>query len=240
MASSTEIVDIYQNLDPKYLPPKQTYANFPKVQISLPTRMLIVGASGSRKTQMVVNLMRIINAWNRIYLFAKDLSEPIYQYIIDFFEGLQKKLKLEEPILYYSNDIEELPSPEEMDKSYSNLLIVDDMICERHLKGVESYFIRGRKKNCSVFFLTQSYYSAPKNLRANSDIIILMRVNTGRDLGRICSEYSLGVDRKQLEKLYRQCTDSGNKNAFFMIDLSNPNPLYRFRKGFSPMRLTDE
>lgn len=240
--SSTEIVDLYRVIPRRFLPPRPTYANYSKVKIELPFRMAICGASGSRKTQLAINLVRIIGAWNRIYLFAKDLKEPLYRYMIDWFEKLQKKLKLKEPILYYSNDVGELPSPDALDRTMSNLVIVDDMICEgaNALKNVSEYFVRGRKQNCSVMFITQSYYHMPKLLRSNCDLIALMRVNTGRDLGRITSEYSLGVDKAQLAELYRYCANSGDRNAFFLIDVANPDMNLRFRCGFKGIRLQDD
>lgn len=234
----TEILNLYKAIPKSFLPDRPTYQNYNKVRLDLPMRMSIIGASGSKKTQLCINLLRIMSgAWNRIYLFAKDLEEPLYKWLIAWFEKLQKKMKLEEPILLYSNDLKDLPPVDELDKTKSNLVILDDMITEKNLLPVTEYFIRGRKKNCSLIFITQSYYQMPKTLRGNCDVMCILKVNTARDLGRICSEYSLGTDKKDLEELYRYCVNSQNQNNFFMIDIGNQDPSLRFRCGFKPIEL---
>ena len=54
-----------------------------------PYRMLIIGPSGSGKTNALLNLIQEQdneNPIDRIYLYAKDLSEPKYQFLIKKFE----------------------------------------------------------------------------------------------------------------------------------------------------------
>ena len=49
-----------------------------------PYRLLIIGPSGSRKTNALLNLIQQDNnnLIDKIYLYAKDLSEPKYQFLI--------------------------------------------------------------------------------------------------------------------------------------------------------------
>ena len=47
-----------------------------------PYRILIIGGSGSEKTNTLINLMNEQNDIDKIYLYAKDLSEPKYRYLI--------------------------------------------------------------------------------------------------------------------------------------------------------------
>ena len=47
-----------------------------------PYRILIVGGSGSEKTNALLNLINEQEDIKNIYLYAKDLSEPKYQYLI--------------------------------------------------------------------------------------------------------------------------------------------------------------
>ena len=47
-----------------------------------PYRILIIGGSGSGKTNALINLINEQNDIDKIYLHAKDLSEPKYEYLI--------------------------------------------------------------------------------------------------------------------------------------------------------------
>ena len=52
------------------------------------------------------------------------------------------------------------------------VVIFDDYICDKNQNQIIKYFIQGRHKNCSVIYLSQSYY---KNIRLNRDHFIYMR-----------------------------------------------------------------
>ena len=47
-----------------------------------PYRILIIGGSGSGKTRTLLNLINGQKDIGKIYLYAKDLSEPKYKYLI--------------------------------------------------------------------------------------------------------------------------------------------------------------
>ena len=47
-----------------------------------PYRILIIGGSGSGKTNALFNLLNKQNDIDKIYLYAKDLSEPKYEFLI--------------------------------------------------------------------------------------------------------------------------------------------------------------
>ena len=52
-------------------------------QDNWPFRMLIIGPSGSGKTSLLINITQKLNdtdSIDKIYLYAKDLSEPKYEY----------------------------------------------------------------------------------------------------------------------------------------------------------------
>ena len=47
-----------------------------------PYRILMIGGSGSGKTNALLNLISQLDDINKIYLYAKDLSEPKYEFFI--------------------------------------------------------------------------------------------------------------------------------------------------------------
>ena len=47
-----------------------------------PYRILIIGGSGSRKTNTLLNLIKEQDDTDKMYLYTKDLSEPKYEYLV--------------------------------------------------------------------------------------------------------------------------------------------------------------
>ena len=52
-----------------------------------PYRILIIGGSGSGKTNALLNLIKEQDDIDKIYLYAKDLSEPKYKFLIQEHEN---------------------------------------------------------------------------------------------------------------------------------------------------------
>ena len=114
------------------------------------------------------------------------------------------------------------------------LIVFDDMIADimRNKKFqsiIKELFIRCRKINISLVFITQSYFSLRKGVRLNSTHFLIMKINNKRELQNISINHSADIDYKDFIKIYRECT-KGPYN-FLTIDTTLPstNPL-RFRK----------
>ena len=92
-------------------------------------------------------------------------------------------------------------------------------------------FIRCRKLNISLVFITQSYFSVPKDIRLNSTNYLIMRINNKRELQNITINHSTDIDYQDILiiKIYRECTKEPYN--FLTIDTILPasDPL-RFRK----------
>ena len=67
-------------------------------------------------------------------------------------------------------------------------------------------FIRCRKINISLVFITQSYFSVPKDARLNSTHYLIMKINNKRELQNIAINHSADIDYKDFIKIYRECT----------------------------------
>ena len=94
---------------------------------------------------------------------------------------------------------------------------------------IKELFIRCRKMNISLVFITQSYFSVLKDVRLNSTHHLIMKVNNKRELQNIAINHSADIDYKDFIKMYRKYTKEPYK--FLAIDTTLPsaNPL-RFRK----------
>ena len=91
------------------------------------------------------------------------------------------------------------------------LIVFDDMIADimtnkRFQAIIKELFIRCRKLNISLVFLTQSYFSVPKELRLNSTHYLIMEINNKRELQNIAINDCADIDYQDFIKIYRECT----------------------------------
>ena len=94
---------------------------------------------------------------------------------------------------------------------------------------VTELFIRGRKLNISLFFITRSYVKVPKDVRLNSTHFFIMKIPNKRELQQIALNHSSDIDFKDFIKIYKKCTDEPYSFLVNDATLASDNPL-RFRK----------
>ena len=94
---------------------------------------------------------------------------------------------------------------------------------------IKELFIRCRKLNISLVFITQSYFSVPKGVRLNSTHYFIMKINNRRELQNISINHYADIDYNNFVKIYRKCTKESY--SFLTIDVTLPasDPL-KFRK----------
>ena len=142
-----------------------------------PYKISIIGGSGSRKTNVLIKLIENQPDIDKIYLHANDLYEAKYQYLINKREGVgTNNFNDPKAFIEYSNDMRNLYKNIDdynPDKENKMSIVFDDMITDMILNKrlnsiVTELFIRGRKLNISLVFITQSYFKVPKNVRLNT------------------------------------------------------------------------
>ena len=142
-----------------------------------PYRILIIGGSGSGKTNVLLNLIENKLNIDKIYLYAKGPYEAKYQYLINKRQGVGiNHLNDPKAFIEYSNDMRDVYKNINYynpDKENKILIVFDDMIADminnKKLNSiVTELFIRGRKCNISLVFITQSHFKVPKNVRLNT------------------------------------------------------------------------
>ena len=218
VVSKNGMVDYYKVMPRKFLLQSHN-PNFKDHKLNLPFRMLIIGGSGAGKTQTLMNLIRVMNGtFNNIHIITKNKDEPLYNY-------LESKV---DTGLSITEGIDSAPNLDEFDKKEQSLIVMDDLVLEKNQKQLEQYFIRARKLNCSLVYLSQSYFGVPKMIRMNLNYLIIKRLNTLQDLFRMLREYSLGVSKEALVDLYQNSIQD-NKQDFLLVDLdSEPKDRFRF------------
>ena len=83
------------------------------------------------------------------------------------------------------------------------LIVFDDMIADminnkKLYSIVTELFIRGRKLNISVAFITQSYFKVPKDIRLNTTHLFMTKIPNKRELQQIALNHSSDISSKDL------------------------------------------
>ena len=91
------------------------------------------------------------------------------------------------------------------------LRALDDMIADMINKEIlnsasTELFIRGRKLNISIVFITQSYFKVPKDVRLNSIYFFIMKIPNKRELQQIALKHLSDIDLKDFTKIYKKGT----------------------------------
>ena len=163
-------------------------------------KKLIIGPSGLGKTNYSLSsTQKDSNIIDKIYLCAKDLEEPKYQLLINKREKAGINFN-NDPNTFteYSNSMNDILSNiEDYNKKRKRevLIIFDDMISQAQ-QVLKDLFIRCRKLNTSLCFLTQSYFSVPKCVRLNCTHYTLFELNNRRELQNIAFNHSADIDYK--------------------------------------------
>ena len=181
--------------------------NFKRLYGYMPSdtfRMLICGNSGSGKTNLLYHmLMKPLLYYDRIHLYAKNLEQQKYKDMIQTLTDISNSVGYN--VLVCSND-DIIPVEELKDDDAQKIVIFDDFICEKNQKPLIDYFIRGRHKNCSVIYLSQSFYKTTKDIRLNCSHFCVYEFPSSNERGLISRE--LGVEKDKYIK--------SNKRAIFI------------------------
>lgn len=215
-----DIENIYEKI-PKNMLDNAENPNFHLHNLKLPMRMCVVAPSGSGKTNFLVNVIAKFcegkGTFADITVITRNADEPLYRFLkkkcddIQIVEGLNNT-----PVL------------DKMDKDVNHLVVFDDLVLEKNQERIKNYYIRARKLNCSVIYLSQSYFAIPKIIRNNCSYLVLLKLSGHREVNMILSEGGLGIDKDTLLRLYQEATNE--KFSPFIIDYEE-DPSKRYRKG---------
>ena len=134
-------------------------------------------------------------------MYAKDLSEAKYEFLIKKREDAGiKHLNDSNAFIECSNTMGDVH--ENIDEYNSTtrrkiLIVFDDMIADimsnkKFQAVVKELFIRFRKLNISLVFVTQSYFSVPKNVRLNSTHYLIIKINNNKKGTKYCNNSFCG------------------------------------------------
>ena len=96
---------------------------------------------------------------------------------------------------------------------------------------IKELFIRCRKLNISLVFITEYYFSIQKEVRLNSAHYLIVKIHSKRELRQTAINHSADISYKYFLRIYRNSTNE--PYSFLTIDTTLPadSPM-RFRKNF--------
>ena len=138
-------------------------------------------------------------------MYAKDPHEEKYQFLIKKSESTElKHFSDPKAFIKYSNDIQDVYKTiyeYNTDKERKILIVFDDMIADMINNKMQNLivtelFIRGRKLNISLVFITQSYFNAQKDPRLNSTHFFIMKIPNKRELQQTALNHLSDINSK--------------------------------------------
>ena len=118
-----------------------------------------------------------------------------------------------------------ITTQKEIKKSLNCFDMIADIVTHKRFQTIiKELFIRCWKLNISPVFITQSYFSAPKDVRLNSRHYLIKKINNHRELQNIAD-----IDSQDFMKIYRECTKEPHNSLTVDTTLPASDPL-GFRK----------
>ena len=176
---------------------------------------VILGSTGCSKTSLLFNILTLNPAFEKIFIITKQPEEK-YDFLIKKFP---KDVKI-----FYQND--EYDLDELIDGNKQVCCIFDDLISDN--KYISQWFVRSRKKNCSNFFLSHSYFKISKTLRLNIHYLILFKLPKNK-LSQIYIDQSINIEKELFYKIISEL----NRYENIIIDFKNPVEELQIRKNLN-------
>ena len=171
-------------------------------------RMLIIGPSGSSKTNALLHLIQNLNNTSpidKIYLYAKDLSEPKYEFLINNRKNAGiKNYNDPNTFIEYSSTMDDVfENIDDYNTKRKRRILIDfeymiaDIMTNKKFQSlIKELFIRCRKLNISIVFITQSCFRTPKDARLNSTHYLIVKIQSKKELQNIAQDNLGDIDYK--------------------------------------------
>ena len=159
-------------------------------------RMLICSPSGTGKTTLVLFMIYRLLYFDKIYLYARNLSQSKYKHLLKTLEPISKEVGYN--VIEASND--EIIPLTDLSEENQKLIIFDYYLNtgKKNDERIRDYFTNSRNKNCCCIYLSQSYYGTDKTIRLNSSHYCIYDFPSRNEQSMICRE--LGVNKEDYQK----------------------------------------
>ena len=191
-----------------------------------PCQMIsIIGSTGCGKSQTILEyLHRRNNVFYKILLFSgSTVDEPLYNLLKSKIDGVE--------MIDDADNLPELKDMNEEEKTHEKLIIFDDIINlpKKQLIKIQKWFNSSRKYGYSCLCTAQSFTDLPIQIRRNTMIFILFRLNDMGTINHIIRSHAGEYDKDAIKRAYFDATSQPHN--FFMLDC-NSHDATKFRHNF--------
>ncbi|RAW35768.1 hypothetical protein PC110_g7963 [Phytophthora cactorum] len=167
-------------------------------------RMIMLAPSGSGKTNMAFHIIKSSpNVYAYLHVICRNPNQPLYDYLRDKLDGF---------VSFYDPDT--APTVDQIRRTplasgKPELVIFDDITTDKHVleRLVSTFYIRCRHYKLSSILLAHSFFALPKMIRLNSELCVILKANSKRDLQVILKDYNLpGISQEMIFRAYNKCT----------------------------------
>lgn len=181
-----------------------------------PLRCLIIGSSGSGKTNLLLNFIYNKDGlrFKNLYVFSRSIEQPAYRQLRKRYNQVENEIK--KTISHFFSTSEELIPLDECEPN--SLVVFDDCLLGEQTK-IKDYFIRGRHKQISCIYLSQSYGRVDMQVIRNN-INLLCAFNQNKYYTKRIFDDFVGSDMNfnQFEKMCTRCWE--NPYGFVSIHMT--------------------
>jgi len=211
-------------------------------------RMCVIGGSGTGKTSFLVQFITKFLRVEKLYVCAKHLDQPKFQWLKNFYteveENINQKLRKQKKqdnfriIEAWTNDLNEFPTVDELDKTKKNVIVFDDMILEKDpTNKIGNAFVRGRHHGASVFFLSQTFFGINRKIRLNTNYYAIFNLPSMTEITRIHREVAPDLEKKEFLELFRIAL--AEPYNFFFIATEEKKKMLKYRQNLDGLLVED-
>lgn len=198
----------------------------------------IFGPSGAGKSNILLTILVHVRPFNHVYLCTKTGYQEKYETLRELVATYNKRnckhgrhsnrgkqnIQVKDIV-----QVDDLPEPEEIPRG--SIVIFDDILTEKQDK-IANIFLRGRHRDTSAFYLSQTYTKIPKKsgIRENFNYLILFRQDLV-NLRQIFNEYVTDVTFDRFRKMCNECWHE--PYGFLVIDVENEKSKYKNKFEFA-------
>jgi len=242
----TDIINMYELKGVQAHMTKKHNPNFHKHKLNTDFNGLIIGASGSGKTNTLCTILRQFDStFHKIYIFTNVCEEPIYQYLQEFLPSWQLHMSYDGYKGYLEFLRDSRKNKEKCAYFGQSIVIFDDMATEKDQTEICTQYKFGRKRStveglgCCTLYLSQSYSAVPPFIRGQCTVVVLVKNDKKNSLEYIMRDLSLETTKDQLYNMYTYMRSKPGFGNFLLFN-SNANDETKIRCNFSENLLPED
>ena len=197
-------------------------------------RMGIFGPSGAGKTNILLTFLTYRQpVFQNIYICSKTIYQTKYELLQDLInEYNNEKKNKKNPVTFHAVDVENIPDPESIEKG--SIIIFDDVLTEKQDR-IANFFLRGRHRQISCVYISQSFTRLDKKncIRSNLNYLILLKQD-GVNLRQLFNEFVTDMSWECFKQLASYAWSAPFN--FFTIDLE-ADKAFRYKKNFDELTM---